>query len=114
MLGRVDKNAKKMLKIFFVVLIKYQSVTHVSTSIFQGLFKHIVFRSVALVIKKSWAILNFFTPPGLFTALYPTLCIKRKLQKNPLNVYLSSQQIFSFSISLTKHVGFKKCNVLMD
>jgi len=26
---------------------KYQDVTHVSTSIFQGLFKNIVFRSVA-------------------------------------------------------------------
>ena len=57
-LGRVDKNAKKMLKIFFVVLIKYQSVTHVSTSIFLVLFKNIVFRSLALVIKNVWAILD--------------------------------------------------------
>ena len=41
-------------------------MTHVSTSIFQGLFKNIVFRSVALVIKKLWAILDFlplFLPP---------------------------------------------------
>ena len=35
-------------------------VTHVSTFIFQGLFKNIVFRSGALVIKKLWAILDFF------------------------------------------------------
>ena len=46
MLGRVEKtpekgqkNEKKNL-----VLNKYQSVTHVSISIFQGLFKIIVFR----------------------------------------------------------------------
>ena len=53
-LERVEKNAlkkvKKMLKIFFFVQNKYQSVTHVSTLIFQGLFKNIVFRSVTLVI----------------------------------------------------------------
>ena len=34
---------------------KYQSVTHVSTSIFQGLF-----RSVALVTKMLWANLDLF------------------------------------------------------
>ena len=45
---------------FFFVLNKYQSVTHVSTCIFQGLFKNIVLRSVALVTKKLWAILDFF------------------------------------------------------
>ena len=48
-----------MLKIYFFKN-KYQSVTHVSTPIFQGLFKNIVFRSVALVIKTLWAILDFF------------------------------------------------------
>ena len=48
-----------MEKIFFVYN-KYQSVTHVSTPIFQGLFKNIVVRSVALVIKKLWAISIFF------------------------------------------------------
>ena len=35
-------------------------MTHVSTPIFQGLFKNIVFRSIALVIKMFWAILDFF------------------------------------------------------
>ena len=36
---------------------KYQRVTHVSTFIFHGLFKNIIFRYVALVINKLWAIL---------------------------------------------------------
>ena len=49
-----------MQKIFVFVINKYQYVTHVSTSIFQGLFKNKVFRSVALVIKKVWAILDSF------------------------------------------------------
>ena len=41
-------------------------MTHVSTPIFQGLFKNIAFRSVALVTKKLWAILDFFSQTGLF------------------------------------------------
>ena len=53
--------AKKVKKVY-IFFFKYQSVTHVSTLIFQGLFKNIVFRSVALVIKKLWAILDFFLP----------------------------------------------------
>ena len=45
-----------------------------------------VFRSVALVIKKLWAILDFFfTHSRLFTALYPTLCVKKKT-KNILQI----------------------------
>ena len=44
------------------VLNKYQSVAHASTSIFQGLFKYKVFRSLAFVTKKIWAILNFYSP----------------------------------------------------
>ena len=60
------KMSKKWKKIFFFVLYKYQSVTHVSTCIFQGLFKNIAFRSVALVTKKLWAILDFFSQTGLF------------------------------------------------
>ena len=38
------KGQKIEKKIFFFVLNKYQSVTHVTTCIFQGLFKNIVFR----------------------------------------------------------------------
>ena len=52
---------KKENNCFFVfVLNKSQNVTHVFKSIFQGIFKNIVFRSVALVIKRLWAILDFF------------------------------------------------------
>ena len=40
---------KKTKEIIFLDLNKYQSVTHGSTCIFQGLFKNIIFRSVALV-----------------------------------------------------------------
>ena len=36
---------------------------------FQGVFKSIDFRSVALVIKKSWVILDFFYTDWTFTAL---------------------------------------------
>ena len=57
--------AKKSKKIVFV-LNKYQKVTHVSTSILQGLFKNIVVRSVGLVTKKILDILDFyFTQTGL-------------------------------------------------
>ena len=54
-LGRVEKKGQKIGKInvkniFFQN--KYESVTHVSTSIFLGLFTNIDFRSVALVMKK--------------------------------------------------------------
>ena len=73
-LDRVNKNAnkrvRKMRKKF--VLNKYQSVTYVSTFIFQGFFKKKVYRSVALVTKNVWAILDF-SKTGLFSALYPTL-----------------------------------------
>ena len=44
------------MKKYFFVLNKYQSVTHVSTCIFQGLFKNRVFRSVALVTQKSYGL----------------------------------------------------------
>jgi len=65
-----QKNEEK--KIFFVSN-KYESVAHVSTCIFQGLFKYIVFGSVALFRKKLLAILDFFSQNGLFSALYPAL-----------------------------------------
>jgi len=44
----MPKKVKKMKKkIFFFEINKYQSVTHVSTCIFQRLFKNIVFKTVA-------------------------------------------------------------------
>ncbi len=53
-----------------------KDVTHVSTFIFQGLFKDITFRSAALNTKdKNYFI--FFTRTRLFTALDPTICIKK-------------------------------------
>ena len=61
-------------------------MTHVSTSIFQGLFKNIVFRSVALVIKSSGLFLIFFTHSRLFTGLYPTLCVQKKIIKKILQI----------------------------
>ena len=54
-LGRVKKMPKKgptNEKKKFFVLNKYQNVTHISTFIFQGLYKTIVFRSLALVAQK--------------------------------------------------------------
>ena len=62
----------QFLKNIFFVLNKYQTVYHVvSTSIFQRLFKNIVFRSVTLVIKKLLAILDFFIHRPEFL---PTAC----------------------------------------
>ena len=55
---------------------------HVSTPIFQGLFKNIVFISVALVIKKLWAILDFF----FYTLDFLPYAWKKKLQKNPFKL----------------------------
>ena len=56
----LKKDKKDEKKIFFFVVNKYQSMTHVYKYIFQGLFKNIVFRSVALVTKNVWAILDIF------------------------------------------------------
>jgi len=65
----VEKNAEKRVK--KREKNKYQSVTHVSSCILQGLFKNIVLRSVALVTKKLWAILEFFfLQTVLISALY--------------------------------------------
>ena len=65
--------------------------THVSTFIFQGLFKKIVFRSVAFVIKKLWAILDFYTDRDFYRPVfYPINKKNKKITKNPfyLNFYL--------------------------
>ena len=91
------KNPKKELKKCFKnsILYKYQSLTHVSTSIVQGLFKNIVFRSVALVIKKLWAFLGFCLHRPDFTDMYPTLCIKKF---KPFNfLFIKSQKLHGYS-----------------
>ena len=64
----MPKRVKKNVKNRFFVIVKYQDETHVSTSIFQGLFKNIAFRSVALVSTMLMATIDF-TQIGLFTAL---------------------------------------------
>ena len=74
----MPKKVQKNKKNIFFVLNKYQSVKHVSTSIFQGLFRNIFSRSVALDTNKLWAIIDFFFKDRTFCALYPTLCIKKK------------------------------------
>ena len=53
---------------------------------FQGLFKNMVFRSVALVTKKLWAISDFFSQTGLFyrPVPYPINLQQYFLTKNPL------------------------------
>ena len=62
----MPKKGKKMKKKIYV-LKKYQRLTHVSTCIFQGLFKNMVFSSVALVTKKLWTILDIlFHRPDFF------------------------------------------------
>ena len=69
-------------------------MTHVSTCIFQGLFKNIVFRSVALVTTKLWAILDFFRDQTFFRPYPPLKIIKKML--NPFNYY---------SLKVTKFYG---------
>jgi len=94
----VEKRVKKWKEYFFV-LNKYQSMTDVSTCIFQGFFKDIVFRSVALVTNKLWAVLDFFFTGQTFSALYPSLKMKKKLffsQKNLLNYY--SLKVTKFTV----------------
>jgi len=53
------KRVKKWKEYFFGFKQKSKCDTW-STYIFQGLFKNIVFITVALVTKKLWAILDFF------------------------------------------------------
>ena len=63
----MPKKGKKMKKKKIIFKKKYQRLTHVSTCIFQGLFKNMVFSSVALVTKKLWTILDFlFHRPDFF------------------------------------------------
>ena len=79
-LKKGQRNEKK----YFFVINKYQSVTHVSTWIFQGLYINIVFRSIALVTKKVMGCNIFFFTDRTFFALY----YKNFFTKNPLNYYL--------------------------
>ena len=82
MLKKVEKCKK-----YYFVKNKYQSVKHVFTSIFQGLFKNIVFRSVALIIKSCGLFKILFYILRFLIALRPTLWIKKIYKKNSLNFY---------------------------
>ena len=69
-------------------------MTHVSTPIFQGLFKNIVFRSVALVIKKLWAILDFFLQTPDFLPPCTLHYAKKKINKKSFKLlFMKSQKI---------------------
>ena len=57
---------KKVEKIFFFCLKQISKCDTCFTPIFQGLFKNIIFRSVALVIKKVEGYLRFFLHTKVF------------------------------------------------
>ena len=86
------------MEIFVFVLNKYQSVTVVSKCIFEGLFKTIDFRSVALFTKRYGLFQIFLTQTGLFPPC--TLHYKlKKVTKNPLNYYsLKDKKIHGDSV----------------
>ena len=73
-LGKVEKRQqqKKGNKMYFLFCFLKQISWHVSTFIFQGLFKNIIFRSVALVTKNLWAILVFFYTDRTFFRPVPS------------------------------------------
>jgi len=99
-LGRVEKKIPKKsqkLKKYFFVLNKFQSVTHVSTCNFQGLFKNIVFRSVALVTKKFWANFRFFFHRPNF---FPPSTLPYKLKK----IFFIKKSINYYSLNFTGKV----------
>ena len=77
-------------------------MTHVSTAIFQGLFKNIVFRSVAFVIKKLWAILDFFCTLQTFYRPVPNLT--KKFFKL---LFMKRQKNFTVIVSQMRVLGQK-------
>ena len=91
----------------FFVLNKYQSVTHVLRSFFQGLFKNIGFRFVALVTKKLWAILDFFSQTGTVIVSKMRVLGQKKLQWGALNACLGLKLILR-----QKSINEKKAKTL--
>ena len=81
-------------------------MTHVSTPIFQGLFKNIVFRSVALVIKKLWAIF-FYTLQTIYRPVpYPLR--KKKNYKKILQITIyEKSKYFTVIVSQMRVLGQK-------
>ena len=72
-------------KKYFYVLNRYESVTHVSISIFQGLFRNIVLGSAVLVTEKLWAIIDFFSKDRTFFRAVPNPMHSKNFTKHPLN-----------------------------
>jgi len=78
--------------LFFVLNI-YQSVTHVSTSISQKLFKKIAFRSVALAIKTVMVYFkSFFTQIRLFNRHVPYSMEKNVYKKTVKHPFIKSEK----------------------
>ena len=72
---------------------KYQSVTHVSTLIFQGLFKNIVFRSVDSVTK-SYELFKIFLHTPVFYRPASYLMHKKKFTKKSFTfLFMKSHRI---------------------
>ena len=82
-------------------------MTHVSTPFFQGLSKNIVFRSVALVIKKLWAILDFFNTLQTFYRPVPYPMRKKKYQKFLLITIYEKSKNFTVIVSQMRVLGQK-------
>ena len=76
-------------------------MTHVSTSICQGLFNNIVFRSVASVIKELWAILDFFFTLQTFYRPVPYPMRKKKIYKRILQI-TSYEKSKNFTVIVSK------------
>ena len=73
-------------------------MTHVSTSIYQGLFKNIDFRSGAFGTKKLWAILDLFNVARTFHRPIP-YPMHKKITKIPFNIYsLKVTKIYGDSV----------------
>ena len=77
-LRRVEKMAKKGKNANYYFFVSWCG-TYFSIH-FSKAFKKYNFRSVVLITKMLWTILDFFTRTGLFTILYPSLWIKKNHQ----------------------------------
>ena len=70
-------------------------MTHVSTPIFQGLFKNIAFRSVAFILKKLWAILDFLLHRPDFLPPCTIPYIHKKITKYSFKLLFMKSQKFT-------------------
>ena len=103
MLERVEKKmtkkGKKCKKYYFFVLNKYQSLTHVSTSIYS--FRNITFLGY----------FRFFLHRPDFLMPCTTLVIKKNFTKNPFNFFSLKVTKFHSDVSKMRVLGQKKLEV---